>query len=90
MGFLLHHYSRRESLVIMQGIEGRYLWDFTNLPFSECLIPILKAIELVIGWKKPEWKSDMLFMAVQSNATPILTFSGLLPVGAHLVHQLEE
>lgn len=51
----------------MEGIEGNYLWDYTHLPFSDCLIPILNAVEYVIGWRKPEWKNEQLSIAVNSN-----------------------
>lgn len=86
MGFLLFHYNRQKSLMIMEGIEGQYLWDYTNLPFSDCLIPILKAIEYVVGWQKPEWRSPTLFMAVQSKKKLLSKKSDLLSLGPNLVY----
>jgi hypothetical protein len=69
LGFLLQHFTYKESLIILEGLETNFLWDFTNLPFSECLVPVLKAIQHVLGWKKPEWAKagDNLFVAVQSE-----------------------
>lgn len=68
LGFLQSQFGFAQALIFTEGLQKQYLYDFTNLPFSDCLIPVFKAVTLVIKWKQPDWDKDkMLFTAVQSK-----------------------
>lgn len=68
VGFLQNQFEYAQALIFAEGLQKNYLHDFTNLPFSDCLIPVFKTISHVVTWKKPSWGADdMLFMSIQSN-----------------------
>jgi len=60
MGFLLNVFTEEEALVLLEGIDQNYLFDFIYLPFSECLVPILDSICDVVEWKKPDWDPNSI------------------------------
>ena len=68
IGFLQSQFGYAQAMIFTEGLSKNYLFDFTNLPFSDCLIPVFKTISEVVAWKQPAWEeSEMLFMAIQSK-----------------------
>ena len=66
-GFLLNIFPEHEALIVLEGIDRRFLFDFIYLPFSDCLVPILNSIQDVIMWKRPKAEKDIVSMIANSN-----------------------
>ena len=60
-------FPENEALIVLEGIDKKFLFDFIYLPFSDCLVPILKSIQDVITWQRPRAERETVSMIANSK-----------------------